>query len=133
MKKIYWKLSTGKIAVTTIIEEEVAVEKLRPDSSAILIDEKYLKVLPSGNVDTWKFIEGKGLVTDIESVEGEKWKSIRALRDAKLAQSDTYVIRTVESGGDLEPLKVYRQALRDITNQLDIENIEWPTLPYIQF
>ena len=59
----------------------------------------------------------------------QKWRPIRKERDRLLLESDWIVTKHTENGTEI-PNKwiLYRQALRDITNQ-DIDNIVWPTEP----
>ena len=58
------------------------------------------------------------------------WAAVRADRDARLAQCDWVVSRALEQGTSV-PVGwlVYRQALRDVTQQPDPINLTWPKLP----
>ena len=62
-----------------------------------------------------------------------EWPVVRAKRDQLLAQTDWVAARAYERG---EPVPqnyvVYRQALRDITNQPNPFNITWPVLENAQ-
>jgi len=62
-----------------------------------------------------------------------EWPLVRAKRDNLLAQTDWVTARAYERG---EPVPqnylIYRQALRDITNQSDPFNITWPVLENAQ-
>ncbi|THJ32418.1 hypothetical protein E8K88_12015 [Lampropedia aestuarii] len=63
--------------------------------------------------------------------ESAAWAEVRAIRDAKLANSDWVVTAAVERGAPLAPMwSEYRQALRDITEQPDLEKIVWPEPPH---
>ena len=66
-------------------------------------------------------------------LDTEAADSVRASRDAKLAESDWMVIRSAETGVELATdWAIYRQALRDITNHADFPYITdeaWPTAP----
>lgn len=57
-----------------------------------------------------------------------RWREVRAERDRKLAASDWIALRGLERG---EPVpkawRDYRQALRDVPQQADPQNIDWPT------
>ena len=59
--------------------------------------------------------------------------SVRATRDAKLAESDWMVIKSAETGVALATeWATYRQALRDITTHASFPNLEeadWPVAP----
>ena len=61
-------------------------------------------------------------------VTSQAWKCVRKQRDILIAETDWV------GGSDVpEVLKnkwnTYRQELRDVTNQSDPENINWPTKP----
>ena len=53
-----------------------------------------------------------------------KLAEIRLKRNALLVASDAKMLPDVP--GDKEALKAYRQALRDVTKQPDLDNIVWP-------
>jgi formate-dependent nitrite reductase cytochrome c552 subunit len=56
-----------------------------------------------------------------------KLKEIRTKRNAMLKDSDYMMLE--DSGIDKEAAKAYRQALRDVTKQADLDNVVWPTKP----
>lgn len=58
------------------------------------------------------------------------WAPIRAQRAPLLAESDA-VARAAEKAGEPvpQPWRVYRQALRDITQQPDPRAVQWPVRP----
>ena len=56
----------------------------------------------------------------------QKWTRIRGERNYKLSQTDW------RASSDLtlsDEWKTYRQALRDVPTQTDVDNITWPTEP----
>ena len=55
-----------------------------------------------------------------------KWASIRAERDALLAASDWMATSDLTM---TDAWKAYRQSLRDVPSQSDVDNITWPTEP----
>lgn len=56
-----------------------------------------------------------------------KWNEIRKTRDALLSASDVYVLRLYEQQLPVpEDLKMYRQALRDITLSQSPFALTWP-------
>ena len=57
--------------------------------------------------------------------------SVRSQRDAKLSATDYLVVPDYPiSPEDLEAVKAYRQALRDITEQSGLpKNVQWPVEP----
>ena len=61
----------------------------------------------------------------------EQAKSVRAARDAKLAETDWVVIKATETGTPVPAdVATQRQALRDITEQAGFPwAVEWPTQP----
>jgi hypothetical protein len=65
----------------------------------------------------------------------EAWKAFRAERDRRLAETDWIVVRAYERGEPVpEAWAAYRQALRDLPEQLTDEqvltgNIPWPEPP----
>ena len=79
---------------------------------------------------TWEKIARDALTEDeiTTIVTAQAWKCVRKQRDTLIAETDWV------GGSDVpDALKTkwntYRQALRDITNQTDPENITWPTKP----
>lgn len=58
------------------------------------------------------------------------WADVRAKRDTLLAASDWVTLRAQETGQQI-PIDwlIYRQALRDVTQQSDPMSIEWPVKP----
>lgn len=65
-----------------------------------------------------------------EQVLAQQWADVRRERDARLAATDWRLSVAQERGQPLaSEWRVYRQALRDITEQPDPTAIEWPTPP----
>jgi len=70
-------------------------------------------------------------LTDEEKAEriANQWSEIRRIRNDYLNSCDYLIIKYTEAGQEIpNDLKIYRQALRDITKQSDPFNIEWPIL-----
>jgi hypothetical protein len=66
------------------------------------------------------------LTADRESKSAE----VRKQRDELLAQSDWRVIKAMEQNGQVESeWAIYRQALRDITDQPEFPDVEFPVSP----
>lgn len=62
--------------------------------------------------------------------EARAWADVRAQRDALLAGCDWITVRAVDQGVAVPAeWATYRQALRDITEQLDPFDITWPVAP----
>ncbi len=58
------------------------------------------------------------------------WYDVRKLRDIELEKSDDVTSIASETGvGISTAWKNYRQGLRDITKQSDVNNLVWPTHP----
>lgn len=59
-----------------------------------------------------------------------RWRAVRAERDRLLAASDWVTLRGLERGEAIPKVwRDYRQALRDVPQQADPQNINWPTPP----
>ena len=56
----------------------------------------------------------------------DKWTAVRVDRDNRLSQTD-YLALSDSTLAD--NMKTYRQALRDVPAQADVDNITWPTKP----
>jgi hypothetical protein len=68
---------------------------------------------------------------DVSTAE-QKWNEIKTTRQNLLNSSDWVVVKAAEKGQAVpEDVAVYRQALRDITNQINPFNIVWPVPPAI--
>ena len=65
-----------------------------------------------------------------DKILSHKWESIRSQRDVLLNKTDWMVTKALETGVPVtDAWKNYRQALRDIPTQSDVDNINWPTEP----
>jgi hypothetical protein len=68
-------------------------------------------------------------ITD-EAVTEERWKEVRATRNGKMRSSDwTQGADSPLTSSQKSSWRTYRQALRDITDQGDPLNINWPSPP----
>lgn len=60
------------------------------------------------------------------------WEEVRKNRNKLLSESDwTQLSDSPISADDLQECKVYRQSLRDITEQEDPRSLSWPTKPKV--
>ena len=68
-----------------------------------------------------------------EPTEQELASRVRSQRDAKLSATDYLIVPDYPiSPEDLEAVKVYRQALRDISEQSGFpKNVQWPVEPQL--
>lgn len=58
-----------------------------------------------------------------------KLKRVRAIRAPLLVEADYKVNYCIDNGLNPTDWSNYRQALRDVTNQEDLDNIVWPAKP----
>lgn len=81
---------------------------------------------PSDVEAGWKFTNGN-FTPDVPVVT---WEEIRQKRNNLLLESDWVVIKAQESGKEVPKVWVeYREALRNITLQPNLQNIVWPIKP----
>ena len=65
-----------------------------------------------------------------EKDELSAWAAVRNRRDNELNATDWVITKYKEVSSSVpEDWLIYRQALRDITNQADPFNVSWPTKP----
>jgi hypothetical protein len=85
------------------------------------------KLLPGEQLE-WSGTEWIVRGPNSSEIEFE-WQNVRIKRNQLLAESDILIVRAYENGTEiLESVKTYRQQLRDITQQSNPFNIEWPKL-----
>lgn len=79
----------------------------------------------------WRYwTPGENVVVSPQEANRRQWALIRKLRDERLAASDWIVTKSTEEGVACPSDWVcYRQALRDITEQVDPFFIVWPKIP----
>ena len=56
----------------------------------------------------------------------DKWTTVRSQRDVKLAETDYLALSDNTVSGAMQ---IYRQKLRDVPAQSDVDNITWPAKP----
>ena len=56
----------------------------------------------------------------------DKWTAVRRDRDNRLAETDYLALSDNTISGDM---RIYRQKLRDVPAQADVDNITWPSKP----
>lgn len=90
-----------------------------PDGTTVIILQDGTEISPN-------FLDG---IAD-EAVADERWKEVRAERNGKMSQSDwTQGADSPLTSSQKSMWRTYRQALRDITDQSDPLNINWPSPP----
>ena len=68
----------------------------------------------------------KDELTAMQPTTDEKWVTIRSQRDSLLRECDWWGSSDVTMS---DAQKKYRQDLRDIPSQSDVDNITWPSKP----
>lgn len=144
MNKWVFVRPTGQVLYTTSFNDDLVTPdapsdgsffvRVAPDADeAVLVNSYYdfdikellpLPARPSGGLYKWD-VTGKSWVRDIEAAT----KAATDKRRMLLVQSDYTQLPDVPVA-DKEAWAIYRQALRDITEQLDYPiAIEWPASP----
>lgn len=111
-------------------EEYVRVEDVVPPAITPL--ENLIELLPLQTETGWKrnWVVENASDEEIQQRTESQWTNIRNQRNSLLQRSDWICARSVDTGEPVpEEWKVYRQTLRDITDQEDPFNIVWPTPP----
>lgn len=78
--------------------------------------------------DQWR-MPGGAVIEDATEVRNERWRRVQVERDKRLKESDSDLLNLIETAGDQTAMKAYRAAVRDVTNQPDPANINWPVKP----
>ncbi len=82
------------------------------------------------NIEYWD-VSGDSPSKDTDQLAkdilADKWAIVRNERDMKLAATDWMAMP--DSPDISDAWKTYRQSLRDIGGQSDVDNITWPTPP----
>ena len=85
------------------------------------------------NVSTGAKTERSYTQSELDQIEAskptaeQKWAEIRSQRDALLHETDWASL--ADSPAISDAMKTYRQNLRDLPTQSDVDNITWPTKP----
>lgn len=111
-------------------EEYVRVEDIPPPSISHF--KNLIEGAPLQTETGWmrNWIVEDASYDEIQQRTESQWTNIRNQRNSLLQRSDWISARSVDTGEPVpEEWKIYRQALRDITNQEDPFNIVWPTPP----
>ena len=125
-KFVFYDNTTGIIDFVKEADSPDAILRLNPRLGAIIFDEKitaFHSVDITSNPHTV-------IYTAPNPTDDEKWNWVRRQRNAKLLRNDwTQGPDSPLSESKRAEWAAYRQALRDITNQSDPDNITWPTIP----
>lgn len=88
------------------------------------------ELVPIGDPPSDAHVYQRGVGWVDTTTDAQRWVRIRAKRDDLLTATDWRVVRAQEQGAPLDSAWIeYRQALRDITQQPDPQNIVWPEVP----
>ena len=83
--------------------------------------------IPAQPGDSWVFSHAKGTWEYSQNVA---WELIRRKRDQLIAATDWRILPDAPTTPEMRALLIeYRQALRDVTDQVHPEEIVWPTSP----
>lgn len=107
--------------------------KINEPQNDFIVIEKYPSVNGIIYDATVKVLKEAFNATDEQIVEAyatQRWAAVRSQRDKLLTECDWVVTKNTEAGQPIpEAWSTYRQALRDITNQADPDEITWPQKP----
>ena len=86
-------------------------------------------------IDQWNLTNTQPTTAQLEAAwvvisTANAWNLVRDQRVAMLLEADIEIFKAEDNAGNLTPLRVYRQALRDITKGPDANNPAWPTKPW---
>ena len=137
-KPEYWTWLESVTTVTGTPPDEVkTVDYSGEDYEIHEVDVDVAGLTASGHIEgthyhlSW---DGSSVSADDDALAtyqtSVKWKDIRSQRDHLLSQTDWVVVKAKETGSTLSSAwKKYRQDLRDVPTQTDVDNIIWPTKP----
>ena len=81
----------------------------------------------TGKITTRDYTQAeKDVIVAMQPTTDEKWVTIRSKRDELLRECDWWASSDLTMS---DAQKKYRQDLRDIPSQSDVDNITWPTKP----
>jgi len=91
-------------------------------------EERTQKVVWNSGLIAWELLDKTD--EEIADYDENMWETVRTERNELLQSSDIDVIKQLESSGAVsQPLKDYRQALRDLPQTQELHSITWPTKP----
>lgn len=129
---ISYEVMTGKILSSQISGTRPNLS-LQDGVETILVDPYDTEKLDLYQVNlTTKSLELKNNYNDI--IVNKKWDKIKQIRNRLLTSTDWTELASAINRNGAEwsnSWQQYREALRNITNQADPDQIEWPTPPNI--
>jgi hypothetical protein len=108
------------------IDEFAAVCVAENKANYIIVDDDSWSI----DIDKVKVVDKTVVPLVEDQLTSKQWNLVRAKRDQLLSGTDWMIIKSIESGVELdETWSDYRQQLRDITDQENPFSITWPTKP----
>lgn len=81
-------------------------------------------------LSTVEIAEQEAVKAAYELLADDRQKEVlRYQRKPLLEEADILIYKAEDTGASTTALRVYRQALRDVTAQIDIYNVTWPVKP----
>lgn len=91
-------------------------------------EERTQKVVWNSGLIAWELLDKTH--EEIAYYDADMWETVRTERNELLQASDVDIIKELEASGAVsQPLKDYRQALRDLPQTQELYSITWPTKP----
>lgn len=91
-------------------------------------DQLYVELPTRDRVTEDELAAIEGMIASCVGVPS--WDKVRRERAPLLAEADWRIQRAEDRGEDAAPLRAYRQALRDVTEQPDPNHVAWPVQPW---
>lgn len=114
---------------TTFTDEEIAdagYVYVEPFSTSY--EDRTQKVVWNSGLIAWGLSDKTD--EEVADYDADMWETVRTERNELLQASDVDVIKELEASGSVsQPLKDYRQALRDLPQTQELYSITWPTQP----
>ena len=108
------------------IDEFAAVCAAENKANYIVVDDDSWSI----DIDKVKVVDKAVVPLAKAQLTSKQWNLVRAKRDQLLSETDWMIIKSMESGVELDKTwSDYRQQLRDITDQKNPFSITWPTKP----
>jgi hypothetical protein len=91
-------------------------------------EDRTQKVVWNSGLIAWELLDKTH--EEIADYDADMWETVRTERNELLQASDVDIIKELEASGAVsQPLKDYRQALRDLPQTQELYSITWPTKP----
>lgn len=139
-KIIVWQVPDGRLSITRPVEPRLPGETENEYLDRIAAKAQQPGYVRKSNVEEaslpqsyefygqWRMV-GNAVIEDATEVIKEILRRVTVERDKRLRESDADFLELIESGADQTAMKNYRTSLRDVVNQPDPANINWPVKP----